>query len=127
MVEKYFTKIEGQLTKLKLDKMSSTNMQQLQLTQQNLQNIMMQKQQIQSQLVEFESALTELKTTDKAYKIVGKIMIASSKDNLTKDLEEKKEVAEVRLKNFNGQEVKLKKNLEEFQKKVMEEMQKDKK
>ncbi len=107
--------------------MSSTNMQQLQLTQQNLENIMMQKQQIRSQLVELESALTELNTTDKAYKIIGKIMIASSKDDLIKDLEEKKEVAEVRLKNFNSQEEKLKKNLEEFQQKVMEEMQKDKK
>ena len=127
MAQKYFTKIEGQLIKLKLDKMSSTNMQQLQLTQQNLENIMMQKQQIRSQLVELESALTELNTTDKAYKIIGKIMIASSKDDLIKDLEEKKEVAEVRLKNFNSQEEKLKKNLEEFQQKVMEEMQKDKK
>tara|TARA_Y100000310_G_C20029793_1_gene511261 strand:- start:61 stop:444 length:384 start_codon:yes stop_codon:yes gene_type:complete len=127
VAQKYFTKIEGQLIKLKLDKMSSTNMQQLQLTQQNLENIMMQKQQIRSQLVELESALTELNTTDKAYKIIGKIMIASSKDDLIKDLEEKKEVAEVRLKNFNSQEEKLKKNLEEFQQKVMEEMQKDKK
>ena len=102
-------------------------MQQLQLTQQNLQNILMQKQQIQSQLVELESALTELKTTDKAYKIIGKIMIASPKENLTKDLKEKKEVAEVRLKNFNNQEEKLKSNLEELQKQVMAEMQKDKK
>ena len=107
--------------------MSSNNMQQLQLTQQNLQNITVQKQQIQSQLVELESALTELKTTDKAYKIVGKIMIAASKDNLTKDLQEKKEVAEVRLNNFNKQEEKLKNNLEELQQEVMKEMKQDKK
>tara|TARA_Y100000310_G_C20633754_1_gene790069 strand:- start:1398 stop:1715 length:318 start_codon:yes stop_codon:yes gene_type:complete len=105
--------------------MSSNSMQQLQLTQQNLQNIMMQKQQVQSQLVELESALTELKTTDKAYKIVGKIMIATSKDELAKDLEEKKEVAEVRLKNFNNQEEKLKGNMEELQQEVMKEMKKE--
>ena len=81
--------------------MSSNKMQQLQLTQQNLQNIMVQKQQVQNQMVEMDSALTELKTTDKAYKIVGKIMIAASKDDLGKKLQEKKEVAEVRLKNFS--------------------------
>lgn len=105
-------------------KMSAEKIQQLQLLQQNLQNMQMQKQQYQSQLMELESALKELKSTDKAYKIVGKIMIASSQDELTKDLEEKKELVEVRLKNFTEQEQKLQEKMEKLQQEVMEEMKK---
>jgi len=101
-------------------------MQQLRLTQQNLQNVMLQKQQIQGQLIELESALTELKTTEKAYKIVGKIMIASSKEKLTKELQEKKEVQEIRLKNFNRQEEKLQAVLEQLQTDAVEDMKKNK-
>tara|TARA_Y100000031_G_C8124403_1_gene339777 strand:+ start:429 stop:737 length:309 start_codon:yes stop_codon:yes gene_type:complete len=98
--------------------------QQLQLTQQNLQNIVIQKQQLQSQLVELNSALTELKTTEKSYRIVGKLMIATPKDKLSSELEDKREAVEVRLKNFNSQEEKLKEKIEELQKKAMDEMKK---
>jgi len=107
--------------------MTSANVQQLQLLQHNLQNIQMQKQQLETQLIELDSALKELKSTDKAYKIVGKIMIASSKEDLSKDLELKKEVVEVRLKNFVKQEERLKQNMEDVQKEVMEEMKQEKK
>ena len=101
---------------------NSTKIDQLQLLQQNLQNLVLQKQQVQNQLLETDSAISELKTTDKAYKIVGKIMLASSKENLIKDLEEKKEVSEVRIKNFKEQESSLQKNIEEVQKEVMGEL-----
>jgi prefoldin beta subunit len=101
---------------------NSTKIDQLQLLQQNLQNLVLQKQQVQNQLLETDSAISELKTTDKAYKIVGKIMLASSKENLIKDLEEKKEISEVRIKNFKEQESSLQKNIEEVQKEVMGEL-----
>jgi prefoldin beta subunit len=99
---------------------------QLQLLQQNMQNILVQKQQIESQLSELNSAVTQLKTTEKAYKIVGKIMISASKEELLKDLEDKKEMNEIRLKNLIKQEEQLKKNVEEVQKEVMKEMKNDK-
>lgn len=102
--------------------MASTKISQLQLLQQNLQQVMIQKQQFQSQMMELDSVLIELKTTDKAYKIVGKLMIASSKEELLKDLQEKKEVTDVRVKNFEKQEKKLKENLEKLQQEVVEEM-----
>ncbi len=101
---------------------NSTKINQLQSLQQNLQNLVLQKQQVQNHLLEIDSALAELSTTDKAYKIVGKIMLASSKENLIKDLNEKKEVSEVRIKNFKEQENSLQKNIEEVQKEVMEEL-----
>lgn len=95
---------------------------QLQLAQQNLQNILIQKQQLEFQLIELNSAFTELESTDKAYKIIGKIMIASKKDFLQKDLEEKREVIEVRMRNFTAQEDKLKKSINQLQKEVVEEI-----
>ncbi|MDO8656079.1 MAG: prefoldin subunit beta [Nanoarchaeota archaeon] len=106
--------------------MASTKINQLQLLQQNLQNIAAQKQQYENQLIELDSALTELLTTDKAYKIVGKLMFASSTEKLKKELEEKKEVAQLRLNNFTKQEDKLKQSLEEAQQEVMGEFQRKK-
>jgi prefoldin beta subunit len=102
----------------------SEKVNELQLLQQNLQNVLTQKQQLQSQLVELDSALTELNTTNQAYKIVGKIMVASDKNELVKDLSEKKEVVEVRMKNFDKQEKKLKESMENVQQEVMKEMKK---
>jgi len=96
--------------------------EELQLVQQNLQHILDQKQSIESELTELNSALTELKNTDKAYKIVGKIMIATNKNSLIKDLDEQKNVAETRLKTFSTQEKKIKQQLEKVQKEAMEEM-----
>jgi prefoldin beta subunit len=95
---------------------------QLQVLQQNLQNVSLQKQQLHTQVIEIDSALTELKNTSQAYKIVGKIMLASSKEELEKDLLEKKEVIEIRLKNFVQQEEKLQQNIDDLQKEVMEEL-----
>ncbi len=106
--------------------MASNKINQLQLLQQNLQAIAAQKQQYENQLIELDSALTELATTEKAYKIVGKLMIASSTPKLQKELEEKKEVAELRVRNFAKQEDKLKQNLEEAQQEVRGEFQKKK-
>ncbi len=105
---------------------SSDKINQLQLLQQNLQSLSQQKQQMQEQLVELDSALNEVKSTEKAYKIVGKIMIATSKDSLQKDLEQKKEVAEIRLKNFTKQEDALQQSMKDIQKQVMEELKKKK-
>ena len=106
--------------------MSSEKISQLQLLQQNLQTLVAQKQQVQEQLTELNSALEELETTDKAYKIVGKLMISANKDNLTKDLNEKAEVANLRLKNITNQENKLKGDMESLQEEVMKDLKEKK-
>ena len=107
--------------------MASAKINQLQLLQQNLQNVLNQKQQLESQLIELDSALTEVKTTEKAYKIIGKIMVACPTEKLAKDLQEKKEVIEIRFKNFAKQEERLKAGLEEAQQEVMQELKQKKK
>ncbi len=93
--------------------------QQLQLIEQNLQNFAMQRQQFQGSLIEIESALTELKSTKKAFKIIGNIMVASEKDDITKDLSHKKEVLEIRIKNIEKQESQLKEKAKKLQEEVM--------
>lgn len=98
----------------------------LQLLQQNLQTILTQKQQLQNQLVELESALHELQSTSKAYRIVGKIMLATSRESLSSELREKKEVSEVRLKNIERQEEKLKQSMERVQQDVIKELKEKK-
>ena len=100
----------------------STKINQLQLLQQNLQNVLLQKQQFESQLAEIDSALNELQTTEKAYKVLGHIMVASSKESLTKDLNDKKEVLLIRIKNFDKQEDSIKKNIESLQQEVVAEL-----
>ena len=98
---------------------SEQKIAQLQLMEQNLQNILMQRNQFQSQLLEIENALNELKETNKAYKIVGNIMVASNKETLTKDLNEKREMIEVRIKNIEKQEQNLKEKSKKLQAEIL--------
>jgi prefoldin beta subunit len=88
----------------------------------SLQNFLAQKQQFQAQLLELVSALEELDKTDQAYKIVGNVMIKSSKDDLKKDLEQKKEMMELRIKNLEKQESKMREKTSELQSEVMKSM-----
>ena len=97
---------------------------QLQLIEQNMQNLLQQKQAFSNQLNEINSALEELNKTDNAYKIVGNIMVKSDKIELNKDLEGKKEIAELRIKSIEKQENLLKDKASKIQKEVLENMKK---
>jgi prefoldin beta subunit len=81
----------------------------------------MQKQAFQLELSEVENAVEELsKTSEKeAYKIVGNIMVKSSKDGLLKDLKQKKDLISVRMKSITAQEKELEENAEDLRKKVL--------
>jgi len=97
---------------------------QLQMLEQNLTNLTVQKQQFQNQLIEIDSALKELKGAKKAYKIVGNIMISSNQEDLEKDLNQKKEIIDLRIKNFEKQEKLLKEKASELQKEEMNQIKK---
>ncbi|MBI2663010.1 prefoldin subunit beta [Candidatus Woesearchaeota archaeon] len=110
---------------MKLSKETEQNISQLQLLEQNLQNFLAQKQTFQAQLMEVENALKELDSAkDDTYKIVGNVMIKEKKEELIKDLNSRKEIAELRLKTIEKQETKIKERAEELQKKVMKELEK---
>lgn len=109
---------------VELSKEQEEKIAQLQLFEQNLQGFLMQKQNLQSQLIEIESALNELKDTDTSYKIVGNIMVKTKKEKLKKDLEQKKEIVELKLKSFEKQEEKIKERAKKTQNEVLEGMKK---
>ncbi|MEK6861466.1 MAG: prefoldin subunit beta [Nanoarchaeota archaeon] len=112
--------------KAKISKETEGNIQQLQLIEQNLQNFMMQRQNFQMQLLEIENALKELENTkDKPYKIVGNLMVQVEKDDVKKDLNSKKEIIELRIKNLERQEGKLREKADDIQKSIMRELQKN--
>ena len=91
----------------------------LQLLEQNLQGLLQQKQQFQMELKEVDSALGHMKDAKKTYKIVANIMIDTKKEDLEKELGEKKEMLELRIKNLDTQEEKIKEKSEKLQKEVL--------
>ena len=95
----------------------------LQQLQQNLQAIMMQKQQLEVENVETDRALEELKKAgpeDAVYKAAGSIMVKAKKDEVIKELEEKKELSATRVKVLEKQETRVKENLQEVEAKINE-------
>ncbi len=101
--------------------------QQLQLAEQSVQTLLMQKKQFQTQLLEIDNALKELENSKTAYKIVGSIMVESKKEELTKDLQAKKETTELRIKTLEKQESTIKEKTSKIQKEVMDTLKKEKK
>lgn len=107
---------------MKLGKETQEKIQQLQMMEQNLQAFLTQKQSFQTQLIEVESALKGLKNTKQAYQIVGNIMISSKKEELEKDLKEKKEQLSLRIKTLEKQEGKIKQKAQDLQKEILGEI-----
>lgn len=108
---------------MKIPKEAEQKILQLQLLEQNIQALSLQRQTFQSQLFEIDNALEELKESkDKVYRVVGGIMILSNKQSIEKDLKSKKEVLELRIKNLESQEKKVKEKAEEIQKEVLKQL-----
>ncbi len=103
-------------------KETQAKIHELQLIEQSMQNFLMQKQSFQSQLMEIESALSEIEKTENAYKIVGNIMVASSREDLKNDLQKKKDIAELRIKSVEKQEASIKQKATKMQEEVLKEM-----
>ncbi len=101
--------------------------QHLQLLQKNMENLLQQKQQLEAQHLELDTALQEVASAEKSYKLVGKIMVLAPRDQLKKELQEKKDLADLRLKNILKQEENLKQKIEETQKEAVKELQKSNK
>ncbi|MFZ0647359.1 MAG: prefoldin subunit beta, partial [Nitrososphaeraceae archaeon] len=90
----------------------------LQQLQQNLQAIMMQKQQVELEIVETDRALEELRKLEgdnPVYKGAGPLLIKANKDDVLKELEEKKELSNTRLTVLGKQETRVKDNLKEVE------------
>jgi len=109
-----------------MDKETEEQIKELQMLEQNLQAIMMQKQAFQSEMSEIENAFEELeKTKDEVYKIIGNIMLKSSKETILKDLKEKREIIALRVKALDSQEKSFSDHTDELRKKVLSKIKKE--
>ncbi|MCX6748430.1 MAG: prefoldin subunit beta [Candidatus Pacearchaeota archaeon] len=103
-------------------------LQEFQILEQNLQNIFLQKQAFQIELNETESALKEISSSsEEVYKIVGNIMVRAKKPELVKELEEKKEILNLRLKSLNNQEKILSEKMEKSRQELEKELKSEEK
>ena len=110
---------------MEVSKETEQKIGQLQMFEQSLQSFLGQKQQFQMQLVEVESALNELDNTEKAYKIVGNIMVEADKNELKADLQSKKEVLELRIKTMDKQESQVREKASKLQSEILNKIKKE--
>lgn len=89
--------------------------------QQNLQAILVQKQQLDVESAEVDRAITELKKasdSDAVYKSAGNILVRAKKDDLVKDLEERKELSGTRSTVLAKQEQRVRDSIKELSSKI---------
>ena len=110
---------------MEVSKETEQKIGQLQMFEQSLQSFLGQKQQFQVQLVEIESALGELDNTDKAYKIVGNIMVETDKTELKADLQSKREMLELRIKTMEKQENQVREKASNLQSEILKKIKKE--
>ena len=108
---------------MNIDKDTAKKVQDLQMLDQSLQGFIAQKQVNQLELNESNNALDELKKTSSSevFKITGGIMIKTKKEDLVKNLEEKKKLLDLRVNSIEKQE----KLLEEKASKLREDINKE--
>lgn len=86
--------------------------------QQNLQAILLQKQQVELELTETERALEELRKIgpeDTVYKSAGSLLVKVRRDEVQKDLDERRELANTRVMVLSKQETRVRENVKELQ------------
>jgi prefoldin beta subunit len=89
--------------------------------QQNLQAILLQKQQVEVESGEIGKALEELKKateSDAVYKSAGNILVRAKKEELVKDLDERKELSGTRIAVLTKQEQRVRESIKELQLKL---------
>ena len=91
--------------------------------QQNLQAVLAQKQQVELELGETEKALEELNKasdTEAVYKFAGNLLVKVKKDDVMKELNERKELANTRKMVLAKQESRFRESLNDLQTKINE-------
>jgi prefoldin beta subunit len=96
-------------------KESAEKIQRLQSIEQALGTLEQQRQQVQSQMFEIDSALAALKGATTSFKIVGSVMVDAKPEELLKELQQKKEVLEIRNQSIEKQEQRLRDNAKGIQ------------
>ncbi|MDH5459568.1 MAG: prefoldin subunit beta [Candidatus Bathyarchaeota archaeon] len=97
----------------------------LQQLQQTLQSVLAQKQQVELELTEIEQASSELqKLADDTviYKAIGSLLVKAEKTKVTADLNERKELLNMRTAVLGKQEERLRGQLKDLQAKLQQDL-----
>ncbi len=89
--------------------------------QQNLQAILVQKQQVELESTEIDKALAELNKVgpeDTVYKSAGSLLVKVKRDDILKELAERKELANTRSLVLGKQEGRVREGVKELQSKI---------
>ena len=113
------------MAKAENDEGTTEKIQELQLLQQRLSLFAAQKQQFQLQMIETDGALAELeKAKPPVYRMVGELLVEKPIADLKKELTERKEELELRIKTIEKQELKSRERAQELQKELTATMKK---
>src|SRR3989338_73934 len=90
---------------MEINKELSEKIQELQISERNLQAISMEKQTFQVEVNQINNAFDEIKkSAGDVYKILGGLMLHSSKETLNNELQERKKIIELRISSLEKQE-----------------------
>ncbi len=107
----------------KITKDLQEKIQQLQMLEQTLQQLLMQKQAFQFELNETESALLEVKKAkEDVFKMIGQVMLKAKKEDVEKELSQRKDILDLRVKSIEKQEKSLREDSEKLRAEVMKNM-----
>jgi prefoldin beta subunit len=104
-----------------------TQLVKLQQLQSQLERLSYEKSVIDSELREINKVLEELSSLPadtSVYKVVGNLLVKKDKSSVEKELNDRKEILELRSRTYQKQEDILKKQFEDLQKKVNDLLQK---
>jgi len=105
--------------------LSEEKQRELLALQQQYQALIVEIETLKLKNKEIEEVLEELNKSNKneVYKLVGNVLIKKSKEEILKELNDEKEIIEIRLKSLEKSKQKIEEKLKEY-KKVLEEKNK---
>ena len=107
-----------------LDEETQRKIQEIQVYEQGFQQLLMQKKSFRYELDETEYAVKELeKSEGEVFKIIaGQVVVRSEKEKLISEMNHKKELIELRLKNIEKQEEEYSNKIETIREEVMKKL-----
>ena len=108
-----------------LDEDTQAKIQQLQMMEQSFQQLLMQKNAFSMESNETDLIIKEVeKTSGEVSRIIGnQVVIKTTKEEILKDMENKKKLIDTRMKSIDEQEQEFSKKIEEIREEVMKKIQ----
>ena len=104
-----------------MDQETQKKIQGLQMLEQGYQNIVFQKQSFQVEVNETNTALSEVeKSKPDVFRVLGQVMVKADKNSLKKELKEKADLLNLRMKTVERQELQMREEIERLRSEIMD-------